>query len=128
MKIYRVILPVCDIERASKFYTDVLGFEGQRVSPGRQYFVDSDMSVLALYDPEADGDSIGSGWVFHENQYVYFGVADLEAYFERAKEAGCLRLDEKIEVMPWGERLFYAQDPFGNPICFVDENTLFIGA
>lgn len=32
-----------------------------------------------------------------------------------------------IEVQPWGERSFYASDPFDNPICFVDSETLFIG-
>jgi hypothetical protein len=35
-----------------------------------------------------------------------------------------------IETRPWGERSFYATDPFGNPICnpicFVDSRTLFI--
>jgi hypothetical protein len=29
--------------------------------------------------------------------------------------------------MPWGERRFWARDPFGNPISFVDEKTLFTG-
>ncbi len=28
---------------------------------------------------------------------------------------------------PWGERSFYAYDPWGNGLCFVDENTLFTG-
>jgi len=28
---------------------------------------------------------------------------------------------------PWGERSFYAVDPFGNPLCFVDQKTLFTG-
>ena len=32
-----------------------------------------------------------------------------------------------IEWGPWGERAFYAKDPFGNKICFVDEKTLFTG-
>jgi hypothetical protein len=30
-----------------------------------------------------------------------------------------------IEIRPWGERSFYATDPFGKPICFVDSMTLF---
>jgi hypothetical protein len=30
-------------------------------------------------------------------------------------------------VRPWGERCFYAFDPFGNGLCFVDETTLFTG-
>jgi hypothetical protein len=29
--------------------------------------------------------------------------------------------------MPWGERMFWASDPFGNPISFVDERTVFTG-
>ena len=32
-----------------------------------------------------------------------------------------------IEVRPWGERSFYGSDPFDNPICFVDSQTLFTG-
>jgi hypothetical protein len=30
-------------------------------------------------------------------------------------------------VRPWGERSFYAFDPFGNGLCFVDEKTVFTG-
>jgi hypothetical protein len=29
--------------------------------------------------------------------------------------------------MPWGERMFWARDPFDNPISFVDEKTVFTG-
>jgi hypothetical protein len=29
--------------------------------------------------------------------------------------------------MPWGERMFWANDPFGNPFSFVDDRTLFTG-
>ena len=29
--------------------------------------------------------------------------------------------------MPWGERLFYANDIFNNPISFVDVRTIFKG-
>jgi hypothetical protein len=30
-----------------------------------------------------------------------------------------------IAKRPWGERSFYMHDPFGNPLCFVDQQTLF---
>jgi hypothetical protein len=33
----------------------------------------------------------------------------------------------EIAMRPWGERSFYMADPFGNPLCFVDERTLFTG-
>jgi len=36
--LFRVILPVSDIEAASDFYTQVLGMSGIRVSGGRHYF------------------------------------------------------------------------------------------
>jgi len=50
----------------------------------------------------------------------------LKSVREKAKESECLFVGE-IEEMPWGETLFYANDPFGNPICFVDEKTVFAG-
>lgn len=124
-RLYRVILPVDDIEKAAAFYGAVFETSGERVSPGRHYF-DLGGTILALYDPVADGDARGQGWTHHENQYVYIAVGDLEAAMARAKEAGAEILSE-IETMPWGERLFYARDPFGAPISFVDETTLFTG-
>jgi hypothetical protein len=36
-------------------------------------------------------------------------------------------VDDRIRKRPWGEKSFYARDPFGNPICFVDEKTVFTG-
>ena len=38
-----------------------------------------------------------------------------------------VRTDENIVTQPWGERSFYAEDPFGNKLCFVDRSTLFTG-
>lgn len=124
--LYRVIQPVHDIERATTFYGEVLGSTGERVSPGRHYF-DCGSTILACYDPVADGDEFGQGWRHHPSQYLYFGVHDLEKTLELIEKAGGV-VETNIESMPWGERLFYARDPFGNPICFVDEKTLFVGS
>lgn len=122
-RLFRVILPVQNIDRAEAFYAAVLGIAGQRVSPGRHYF-DCGGTILACYDPKADGDR-------HELQpnpeHVYLAVQDLQGTFQRAKTAGCRALDAAIQTRPWGETSFYAQDPFGNPICFVDEKTIFTG-
>ncbi len=123
--LYRLILPVGDIDKAASFYGAVLGSDGERVSPGRHY-VDVGGVILALYDPAADGDDLGGGWRPHENQYIYIAVPDLEATRSRSEAAGAANVST-IETMPWGERLFYAQDPFGNPISFVDDKTLFTG-
>lgn len=127
MKLYRIIFPVNDIEKAASFYTDILGKQGQRVSPGRHYF-DLDGTILACYDPIADGDEIQNQWVFHENQYIYIATDNLETVHQKFIESSEIKyVDKQINTMPWGERLFYANDPFGNPICFVDRKTVFTG-
>jgi uncharacterized glyoxalase superfamily protein PhnB len=122
-KLFRVILPVSEIESAAEFYRLILGLNGQRVSPGRHYF-DCGGTILACFDPRADGDNFDSP---PNPNYVYFAVSDLDATFQRAKTAGCSALDQEIKTMPWGERMFYGKDPFGNPISFVDEKTMFTG-
>ncbi|MDH3614319.1 MAG: VOC family protein [Gammaproteobacteria bacterium] len=124
--LYRVILPVSDIGLAAKFYGYVFQDDGQRVSPGRHYF-DCDGVILACYDPSADGDDVGQGWLHHENQYLYFSVSDLVAVRDRIEKGGGRNLTE-IESMPWGERVFYALDPLGSRLSFVDASTLFTGS
>ncbi len=120
--LFRVILPVTDIEAATSFYAQLLDTPGIRVSGGRHYF-DCGGTILACYDALADGDAEQVG---PNPQNVYFSVGDLNAAYERARGAGCQDLTA-IEVRPWGERSFYGSDPFDNPICFVDSQTLFTG-
>ena len=126
VKLYRVICPVTNLDSAVDFYTEVLGFKGERVSPGRHYF-DCGGTILACYDPIADGDGPGDGWQHHFNQYIYISVDNLEAVYSRIESAGG-EIEHAIENKPWGERIFYAKDPSGNPISFVDENTVFKGS
>lgn len=123
-KLYRVILPVGDIDRAARFYEELLGVPGERVSPGRHYLPVGGV-ILALYDPRADGDEHDA----RANQdHLYFAVPDLEAIHARAKTLGGLSPEMgAIETRPWGETSFYMKDPFGNPLCFVDEKTVFTG-
>ena len=78
-RLYRVILPVPDIDRAAAFYSAALAIPGERVSPGRHYF-------------QCGG-----------------------------------TIDQRIETLPWGERMYYARDPFGSRIRFFDERALFTG-
>jgi predicted enzyme related to lactoylglutathione lyase len=122
MKLFRVILPVGDIGKAAAFYEALLALPGKRVSPGRHYF-DCEGTILACFDPRADGDK----WDAAPNpDHVYFATDALEDVLERAQALGCATTG--MEKKPWGERLFYARDPFGNRICFVDRATMFTGA
>jgi uncharacterized glyoxalase superfamily protein PhnB len=119
-RLFRVILPVSDIEVAASFYAHLLETEGTRVSTGRHYF-DCAGTILVCYDAVTDGDPERVG---PNPQHVYFSVDDLDAAHARAEHAECRELTS-IEIRPWGERSFYARDPFDNPICFVDSQTLF---
>ena len=130
-RIYRIILPVDDIDRAAKFYAALLEDQGARVSGGRHYFSCGGV-VLAVYSPRGDGDQATPRPNF---EHIYFAVSDLEAVYQRASRIGGLSGEigdgglhmGAIARRPWGERSFYMHDPFGNPLCFVDESTLFTG-
>lgn len=130
--IFRVIVPVGDIDAAARFYAAVLGSAGRRVSPGRHYF-DCEGTILACVDPLADGD----GYAARPNpEPLYMAVADLQATWAACRAAGARfaagappgvgPLGE-IADRPWGERSFYIADPFGNPVCFVSRDTVFTG-
>ena len=121
--LYRVILPVGDVEAAASFYSQLFQQPGERISPGRYYF-DCDGVVLACFDPQADGDDFDAR---PNPDHIYIAVDGLEDVFVRIRSLGCEWLEEAIETRPWGERSFYAKDPFGNPISFVDRSTKFTG-
>jgi len=123
VNIFRVIVPVENIDEAQRFYQKLLGIDGERVTPGRHYFKCGNV-ILACYDPAADGDDITRA---PNPAHIYFETDNLEQLFENAKKAGCSYLEDKVEKRPWGERSFYAKDPFGNPICFVDHESMFKG-
>ena len=131
IRLFRVIVPVADLERATRFYSAVFAQDGFRVSSGRHYF-DCGGVIVAVYDPVADGDREA---VRSNPQHIYFAVPDLEAVFQRAEAAGGLSAETgdgnlpmgRIARRPWGEVSFYMNDPSGNPLCFVDEQSVFRG-
>ena len=81
--------------------------------------------------------AITIGRITHEPrpncEHIYFAVGDLEDVYRRARRVGGLSTRTGdgdlpmggIAQRPWGERSFYINDPSGNPLCFVDERTVF---
>ena len=122
--LYRVLVPVDNIDVAVKFYSRVLETPGKRVSKRRHDF-DCGGTILACYDPTLDSDQPSDGWEFHTNQYLYFAVNDLPQILSTIKQAGGSVI-QSTQRMPWGEKIVYARDPFGTPIAFVDSSTVFI--
>jgi len=133
-KLFRVILPVDDLERADAFWDRMLGLPIDKAVPTRHY-IDTGGAILVLVDPseQARGHQ-NEPLAFRPNpEVLYFAVADLDAAFERAEGLGMRALHGHgvgtgIQTRPWGERSFYGLDPSGNPICFVDDQTLYTGS
>src|SRR5215468_5748232 len=124
---FRLNIEVGDLKSAISFYTKLLGIEGRKQAGRRCYFNCGPVTLQVL-----DVSSLGQP--HPAAKALYFAVNDLEAAYERARALQCLSSEEVhdapgggIVVRPWGERSFYAEDPWKNPLCFVEEGTVYAG-
>jgi predicted enzyme related to lactoylglutathione lyase len=127
--LFRLILQVDDLDKASEFYGKLLDDPGRRIPRASRHYIDCGPVILALVDVAAGGQMPKP-----IPDQIYFAVPDLENVYLRASDLGCLSSEDvhgdsagDIVVRPWGERSFYVHDPWGNGLCFVDEKTLFTG-
>ncbi|KAA9151199.1 VOC family protein [Amycolatopsis acidicola] len=120
-RLFRLAIPVDDIEAAVAFYGAAFGEPGERVWRNRHYFHCGEV-VLAVVEP-AEKDFRPPS----EPRILYFAVDDLPAAHSRVRAAGPGRIDEEITEQPWGERSFYVEDPFGTRLCFVDATSTYTG-
>lgn len=88
----------------------------------RHYFQYGD-TIPACFDPKRDGDNFE---LPPNPDHIYFSVKNLNDFFKRAQELGAM-FSDGIAKRPWGEISSYLKDPFGNKICFVQEETVFRG-
>jgi hypothetical protein len=116
-------------DEAARFYGELLGLDGRRQAGSRVYF-DAGGVTLQVVDVSA----MGMGVPHPAAKALYFLVDDLDAVFARAKTLGCLSQEivhgargGEITVRPWGERSFYAEDKWLNPLCFVEAGTVYPG-
>jgi len=122
-RLFRVILPAGDMERSVRFYARVLDDAGERVAPTRHCF-HCGAVILAIVDPKGERPDAEAR---PNPDHVYFAVPDPAAMHARVRAAGAQWVEDRVRRRDWGERSFYARDPAGNPICFVDERTAFTG-
>lgn len=125
---FRLNVEVGDLDAAISFYTKLLGVQGRRQAGHRCYF-DCGPVTLQVLDVSSVSQPHPAA------KALYFTVKSLEAAFERAKALGRLSREDVhdapgggIVVRPWGERSFYTVDPWGNPLCFVEEGTVYTGS
>jgi hypothetical protein len=124
--LFRINIEVGDLDRAADIYGRLLGQEGRKQAGSRCYFSAGDVT-LQVVDVSPDAPHIGA-------KALYFLVRDLDSVYAVAKELGLLSnelvhgmVGGEIAVRPWGERSFYADDPWGNPLCFVEAGTVYPG-
>jgi predicted enzyme related to lactoylglutathione lyase len=125
--LFRLNVEVGDVDEAAKFYETLLGLVGRRQAGSRVYFTCGEVTLQIV--------DVSSVRAPHPAaKALYFTVSDLDAVFERARSLGCLSQEDvhgepggSIGVRPWGERSFYAEDPWRNPLCFVEAGTVYPG-
>ena len=124
---FRLNLEVGDLKSAISFYTKLLGVEGRKQAGSRCYFECGPVTLQVL-----DVSSVRQP--HPAAKALYFTVNDLEHAYARAKALQCLSREDVhdapgggIVVRPWGERSFYAEDSWKNPLCFVEEGTVYTG-
>ena len=124
MRLFRLNVEVDDLAAAAGFYGELLGQEGRMQMGSRCYFTAGDVTlqVVQVSPPQL------------LPKALYFEVEDIGAVHARATALGCLSGEMvhgasagEPSVRPWGEKSFYAQDPSGNPLCFVETGTIYAG-
>jgi predicted enzyme related to lactoylglutathione lyase len=121
MRVFRIAIPASRIAVSRAFYESVLGIAADTTVPSRLYFHCGGV-IVALIDWRVEP----SGPFHPTPDDMYFATDELDAVYERAVVAGAQQIS-RIETHPWHERSFYCLDPDGNRLCFVDEDTLFLG-
>ncbi|HLK66472.1 MAG TPA: VOC family protein [Bryobacteraceae bacterium] len=124
---FRVNIEVAELPAAISFYTKLLGIEGRKQAGSRCYFNCGAVTLQVVDVSQAHAPHPAA-------KALYFTVRDLDAAFQRARELQCLSPEDVhdapgggIVVRPWGERSFYVEDPWKNPLCFVEEGTVYAG-
>jgi hypothetical protein len=122
--LFRINVEVGDVAQAARDWGTLLGLEGRGQAGSRVYFT-AGAVTLQIVEHEKPHPAAKA---------LYFLVDDLEAVHARAQQLGWLSKERvhgqvggDISVRPWGERSFYAEDAWGNPLCFVQTGTVYPG-
>lgn len=122
---FRLTVEVGNLDQAEEFYNKLFHTKGLR-SPGARVYIQAGPVALQVLDVSAASAPHPSA------KSLYFTVKDLQAIHDRAQFLGALSETlvhgspgGEIAKRPWGERSFYAEDPWGNALCFVEAGTTY---
>ena len=125
--LFRLNIEVGNLDEAAAFYSTLLGIPWRKQAGSRCYFTCGPVTLQVV-------DVSPAGTPHPAAKALYFTVNDLDALFTRANALGCVVHEAvhgapggAISVRPWGERSFYAEDKWRNPLCFVEAGTVYPG-
>ncbi|MGI5130178.1 VOC family protein [Pseudonocardia sp. CA-107938] len=106
----RLIVSVADLDRALRFYRDVLDLPTAPAFPGFAVLTVPGGIDLMLHERPPTPGPAGVA--------ASFTVDDVDAVTKAAAEVGCTVIDEPAD-QPWGERQSVLTDPDGHVVCLV---------
>jgi predicted enzyme related to lactoylglutathione lyase len=123
-QMFRLNVEVGDLAQAAQLY-GALFSQPTRPQAGARFYVSAGPVTLQVVETAPPHPCAKA---------LYFTVRDLDAMHARVAQLGCLsrtmvhgQVGGEISVRPWGERSFYADDPWGNALCFVEAGTVYAG-
>lgn len=123
-RLFRLNVEVADLAAAADFYSALFDTELRPQMGSRCYLVAGEVTlqIVEVAAPQP------------LPKALYFEVDDLDAFHRRASGLGAAAPRDvhgmragAPGVRPWGERSFYADDPWDNPLCFVEAGTRYAG-
>lgn len=115
-RIHQISMRALDVERAARFYQDVLGLPLIFAFPPRLAFFDCGGVRLMLSTPEPGFD--------HPGSVLYFAVEDIQQMYEALKERGVTFLDEPHRIAVLADREVWLADftdTEGNTLALMSE-------
>ena len=117
-RVLSVTIPVEDQDRALEFYRDVLGCEVRvdtEAWPGAR--------IVEVVPP---GSSVGLVLLPPDSEIpvaVRLGTSDATAAHEKLGSAGVTLHNEQVISIGGGSPMFYFDDPFGNGLVYIEEDS-----
>ena len=115
-RIHQISMRVHDVERATRFYRDLLGVPFVFAFPPRLAFFDCAGVRLMLSTPEPGFD--------HPGSVLYFAVEDIRQMYETLKSRGVTFRDEPHKIATLADREVWLadfEDSEGNVLALMSE-------
>lgn len=113
-QLFRVVVPVTDLDSAARFYGGLFGVTGERYSSG-WYCFHLGGALLACSTERADPLTVP----------LFVATEDPLAQLQvRARQLGARYVNAEIHKLSSGEKGFELQDPFGNALCVIEAGSM----